>query len=346
VGAKTPVRQADAGAIREAAALVRAGLLVGFPTETVYGLGALALDPVAVARIFVAKGRPPDNPLIVHLASPKDLKSVVTEVSEVGQRLAATFWPGPLTLVMGRGSAVPDIVTAGLATVGVRIPAHPVALELIAAVGAPVAAPSGNRSGRPSPTQAQHVVDDLDGRIAMVLDGGKTQVGLESTVVDVTGPRPLLLRRGGVSLAALEQCLGPGTIDQINLQVQKDAAARSPGLRHRHYAPQARVEVCLPGAAAEVACVAVARGDIAVVLVQSPQGGGEVTIPGHLIRGQFTTVAMPENLQDYARELFGTLRALDRLGPDLMVIEAVPRVGLGVAIMDRLARAAQGSRRG
>jgi len=180
----------------------------------------------------------------------------------------------------------------------------------------------------------------------MVLDGGSTQVGLESTVVDVTGPRPLLLRRGAVTLAALEQCLGEGAVDQLNLQVQEDAAARSPGLRHRHYAPQARVEVCPPGRGIAVARAAAQRGQIAVALVQGEGEGHKVLLPTHLVQGEVTRVVMPQSLKEFAHELFGTLRALDRLGPDVLVIEAVPRVGLGVAIMDRLARAAQGSGNG
>ncbi len=340
---QTPVRVADAAAIREAAGLLRTGALVAFPTETVYGLGALALDVRAVGRIFAAKGRPPDNPLIVHVSHLDALADVAAHIPEVARRLGQRFWPGPLTLVLPRGPAVPDIVTAGLSTVAVRIPAHPVALELIRAVGAPVAAPSANRSGRPSPTRAEHVADDLAQRVAMILDGGPTEVGIESTVLDVTGERPVLLRCGAVTRTDLEIFLGPGSVDELNIHQDRDASLRSPGLRHRHYAPAAQVQLCAPGRGHAVAAEALARGEIVVVLARGEPGLTELILPERLSKGSVTSVQMPHAPIDYARELFGCLRALDRLGAGVMVIEEVPREGLGRPIMDRLERAAEGS---
>ncbi len=338
-----PVRPADPDAIREAAGLLRAGALVAFPTETVYGLGACALDIRAVGRIFAAKGRPPDNPLIIHVSCLDDITPEVASVPEVAKQLAARWWPGPLTLVMPRGPRVPDIVTAGLATVAVRVPAHPVALELLRAVGAPVAAPSANRSGRPSPTQAQHVADDLGDRVAMILDGGATQVGIESTVLDVTSDRPMILRRGSVTLADLESCLGVGAVDSVNIHKDREAARRSPGLRHRHYAPTASVTLCQPKTAEALASEALRRGEIVAVLIRGEVGQTTLCLPERLDKERTNRVLMPHAAIDYARELFGCLRALDRLGAGALFIEEVPRDGLGGPIMDRLERAAEGS---
>ncbi len=214
----------DPAAIARAAQLLRGGELVAFPTETVYGLGADALASAAVARIFAAKGRPADNPLIVHVADVDAARRLVRSFPPLAERAAAAWWPGPLTLVLPRDRArVPDATTAGQDTVAIRVPAHPVALALLRACGRPLAAPSANRSGRPSPTLAEHVLADLGGRVALILDGGPTLHGLESSVLDLTGPRPLLLRRGAATLEQLRELLGP--VDTLDTLDGADAAA-------------------------------------------------------------------------------------------------------------------------
>lgn len=317
----------EPGAVEKAAALLRAGELVAFPTETVYGLGANAFDPAAVAKIFVAKDRPPDNPLIVHVADIVGARQVAAGFPPLAEKAAAALWPGSLTLVLPRGPKVPDIVTAGGPTVAIRVPAHPVAWVLLRVFGRPIAAPSANRSGRPSPTTAAHVLADLDGRIALILDSGPTQVGIESTVLDMTGPRPLLLRRGGVTLERLRQLLGP--IDCLD-ESDPLAMGRSPGLRHRHYAPRARLEVVGEGEG-EAACArAIAAGERV----------------GLIVRRTVTTQAEVRKLantpEGFARALFATLRELDASGVDRIVVEGIAEAGLGAAIMDRLRRASEG----
>ncbi|MFM8179672.1 MAG: L-threonylcarbamoyladenylate synthase [Candidatus Kapaibacterium sp.] len=221
-------------AIRRAASLIAQGLPVAFPTETVYGLGARVFDPVGIQEIFRVKGRPQDNPLIVHVAQRHDIGLVAASIPETARMLVDTFFPGPLTIVLRRKDDVPDLVSAGLPTIAVRMPDHEVALELIAAVGQPLVAPSANKSGRPSPTSARHVLDDLDGSIAAVLDGGACRVGIESTVVSLVHPKPLLLRPGVVARGELEDVLG----SEILLpDPQRFQAPESPGMKYRHYAP-------------------------------------------------------------------------------------------------------------
>lgn len=234
----------DETAIDRAAALLRAGEVVGMPTETVYGLGANAFDTAAVAKIFAAKGRPQDNPLIVHIADPDALKQVSKNIPESAKRLAEAFWPGPLTMVLPRADSIPDAVTAGLPTVGVRLPSHPIARALIRQAGVPVAAPSANRSGRPSTTTAAHVLEDMGGRIPAVLEGGPCQVGVESTIVSLAGERPRLLRPGGISLEQLRAVLGEVVLDRaVREQIGDDVQVSAPGMKYRHYAPNAPVTV-------------------------------------------------------------------------------------------------------
>jgi L-threonylcarbamoyladenylate synthase len=311
--------------VEEAGRALREGLLVAFPTETVYGLGAHALKAEAVARVFLVKGRPPDNPVIVHVGYPEDVEVVAREVPKAAFLLMARFWPGPLTLVLPRSPAVPDVTTAGLDTVAVRMPSHPVALAIIRAAGVPVAAPSANRSGGPSPTRAEHVLEDLGPDVDVVVDGGPCPIGVESTVLDLTGEEPLLLRPGGVAKEALEAVLGR----PIRLG-RGEEAARSPGTRHRHYAPRAQVMV-VPGPELE----AVARRFMA----QGKRVGVIATRPIALPAGCHVRV-MTNGLPQYARELFHILREMDRLGCDVVIAEAVEEKGLGLAIMDRLRRAA------
>ena len=319
---------ADDAAVLRAAEVIRAGGLVAFPTETVYGLGADALSEAAVARIFAAKDRPRGNPLIVHLADAASLAAVAVRVPPRAREVAARFWPGPLTLVLPRAPAVPLITTGGLETVAVRVPAHPVARALIEAAGRPIAAPSANRSGRPSPTRAQHVRDDLDGRIAMILDGGPTAVGVESTVLDMTTEPPTLLRPGGVSLEELKGILG--AVDVLAGD-DDEAASRSPGLRYRHYAPRAQVVVIEAGSGERAVAPWIEAGRPVALMAQRSVS---LERPGLKVK------IMPGDLAAYARELFGVLRELDSSGVEGIFVEAVPAVGMGRTIMDRLHRAA------
>lgn len=324
----TPVLPGDdPAAIGRAAELLRAGALVAFPTETVYGLGADALNPDAVRRIFAAKERPADNPLIVHVAEVAAARALVREFPPLAERAAAALWPGPLTLVLPRAASVPDITTAGQDTVALRVPAHPVALALLRACQRPLAAPSANRSGRPSPTLASHVSADLDGRLALILDGGPTALGLESTVLDLCHARPLLLRRGGVTHEQLVALLGP--VDCVDA-ADSAAIARSPGLRHRHYAPRARVELVAEGEGEAAAAAGLASGERVALICR------RAVVSAAIVR------RLPDALEGFAQALFASLRALDDEGVDRIVVEAVPETGIGAAIMDRLRRAAEG----
>jgi L-threonylcarbamoyladenylate synthase len=324
---RTLFLRAEAEAVARAAEVIREGGLVAFPTETVYGLGADALSRTAAARIFEAKERPRGNPLIVHVAGVEELAMVASRVPPRALEVASRFWPGPLTLVLERALAVPLITTGGLDTVAVRVPAHPVALSLIRAAGRPIAAPSANRSGRPSPTRAEHVLQDLEGRVEIILDAGPSQVGLESTVLDMTTEPPTLLRPGGVTLEQLADCLG-----RVRpLADHEEAAARSPGLRFRHYAPRARVMLIDAGTGEQAVMAWLETGRLAGLMAQRTVS---LERPGLKVK------LMPVDPEAYARELFGSLRELDSMGVEVIFVEALPEEGLGRAIMDRLRRAA------
>jgi L-threonylcarbamoyladenylate synthase len=329
----------DKEALSEAAGLLRAGELVAFPTETVYGLGADALDAQAAAKIYQAKGRPPDNPLIIHIASPEQAESFC-HVSRTARTLMDRFFPGPLTLVLPKKTIVPDIVTAGLDSVAFRMPGHPVALRLIKSAGTPIAAPSANRSGKPSPTTAEHVMEDMDGRIPLVIDGGPCRIGVESTVLDIRSQTPLILRPGGVTFAAIREVLGEVQLADGALRpVKSDEPAASPGMRHTHYAP-----------------------DGTLTLVSGPRGKALETLRMHYdrdIRSGLSAAlfAFSEDLpeladryvlslghrncpEETAGRLFALLRRMDA--------EAIRRIysltteadGMGLAVMNRLTRAA------
>lgn len=316
-----------------AARIIREGGLVAFPTETVYGLGANAFDPAAVAGVFRAKGRPSDNPLIVHIAGTNDLEIAARAVPEKARKLGASFWPGPLTMVLLASPGVPRVTSGGLATVAVRVPAHPVATALIRASGTPVAAPSANRSGRPSPTNARHVLEDLDGRIDMILDGGPCTVGVESSVIDLTGDPPVLLRPGGLSRSSIEAVIG----DIRTLEQAPEAANRSPGTRYRHYAPKARVILAGPGEVAREVARHLSDGRRVGVMAVHPVPGG---------RAGLSVRMMSADPAGYARELFAALREMDDLNCEVIVAETVDERGLGSAVMDRLRRASQGDSAG
>jgi L-threonylcarbamoyladenylate synthase len=322
-----PAVEATSEGISQAADVLRRGGLVAFPTETVYGLGAAVFNRNAVARIFEVKGRPADNPLIVHVSSRATLDGVVRDVPDTAGHLMDAFWPGPLTLVLHRSRRVPSIVSAGLDTVAVRVPADPVALQLIRLTGQPVAAPSANRSGRPSPTIAEHVVRDLGSMVDLVIDGGPTQFGVESTVVDVTGAVPVLLRPGGVSREEIERVIGCSLSP-----APASGPMRSPGTRHQHYAPTCRVIPVDPyGWEEALQKVRQAGGQIGVVAQTTP-----VLLP--------ETVAyyrnIPGDATEYARHLFAAFREAEDAGVDVLLVETVQETGVGLAVMDRLRRAA------
>lgn len=325
----------DPALVDEAARLLRAGGLVAFPTETVYGLGAHALNPQAVRGIFAAKERPADNPLIVHVSDEATGFALVNQPPPAAFALAQAFWPGPLTLVLESKGSVPPETTAGLSTVALRVPDHPVALALLAAAGIPVAAPSANRSGRPSPTRAEHVLADLEGRVDAILDGGETGIGVESTVIDLTAAPPLILRPGGVTREQIERVIGPVAEGDGG---QSSGAPRSPGLKYRHYAPRARAIVVngRPERVAEAVLRAAEQrpGRVAFLLTDETIAALRRRVPHVFGLG---SKSAPE---EAARRLYHGLRAMDRSGIDAIVIEGYDEKGIGRALMDRMRRAA------
>ena len=308
----------DAEVIRNAGLILRGGGLVAFPTETVYGLGANGLAPEAVRKIFLAKERPSDNPLILHLAETKDAEELA-EVNSRALEVMAAFWPGPLTIVLRARPNVPAEVTAGLSTVALRMPDHPVALALIAAAGCPIAAPSANRSGRPSPTDAEAVTADLGNKVDLVLDSGRVDIGLESTVIDLTGEKVVLLRPGGVSVEKIETFLGE------TLELMDDnSKRRSPGTRHKHYAPTVAV------------CVWEAGGRLNDSINPAMSGFIGISPPPAV----FARVISFESEESYARGMFAGFRQLEAEG--LAIVAEWPgSPGLGLALRDRIKRASQ-----
>jgi L-threonylcarbamoyladenylate synthase len=332
--------KADAAGVAAAAAMLAAGQLVAFPTETVYGLGGDAMDERAVARIFAAKGRPPEDPLIVHLADVADLPLVTLALAPAAALLAGRLWPGPLTMILPRGPAVPRSVTAGRETVAVRVPAHPLARALIAAAGRPIAAPSANRFGHTSPTSAAHVLADLDGRIDAVLDGGPATIGVESTVIDMSGPTPTLLRPGGVSLELLRELLGAVAVGG---RAAESGGQIAPGLLERHYAPESALWLCVGEAGA---CRAWLRARAAAQLAAGRRVG--LLVPDEDAAALADLGADCEPLgpaADHAaiaRRLYAALRALDARRPDLILARDMGEGGIALAIRDRLTRAAAG----
>jgi L-threonylcarbamoyladenylate synthase len=318
--------RADTAAVARAGALLRAGGLVAFPTETVYGLGANAFDPLAVARIFEAKGRPSFDPLIVHVLDDSMLRTVVAAAPESARRLIERFWPGPLTLVLEKAEAIPGIVTAGLGTVAVRSPAHPVARALIAAAGLPLAAPSANRFGALSPTRAAHVAGQLGEGIDLILDAGQSEHGVESTIVLLAGERPALLRHGALPLEEIEAVAGP--LADATQAAGGDAEPLSaPGRLASHYAPRTPLRVVPPATVA-----ATERGRAGLLAFRLPvDGAGYAAV---------RVLSPAGDLREAAAGLFAALHDLDALGLARIDAEPVPETGIGRAIADRLRRAA------
>lgn len=355
-----------------AAAVIGSGGTVAFPTETVYGLGANGLDPAAVERIYEAKGRPQRNPLILHVASTGQARLLVTAWPVEASRLAARFWPGPLTLILPRSAVVPDIVTAGLPSVALRMPQHRVALELIRCSGVPIAAPSANLSGSPSPTLAAHVLADLDGKIDLVLDCGSTTVGVESTILDLTGADAVLLRPGGVTWEELEQVLGrvlvhgtamPGAeaslpaaagLAQASAEFDGDVAP-CPGTLFRHYAPRAEA-IVVTGDSREqedkVTDYLAAHADSRVALLATAENAPvyrQMMDDAGDAAGCGTRRVAPVHLEvlgsrsepaEIASHIFAALRMCDQAGAQVILMEGIPLSGMGLAVMNRLYRAA------
>ena len=317
-------------AVKEATAILRRGGLVAFPTETVYGLGADAENPNAVARIFAAKGRPANHPVIVHIGHIDLLEHWATDIPPSAWLLAKHFWPGPLTLILKRDAHVLDAVTGGQDTVGLRMPDHPVALALLSAFGSGVAAPSANRYGRISPTTAQHVRDELGEAVDCILDGGPCRVGIESTILDLSGAHPQVLRPGAISAAAIKNILGRDVANVSGVAASR-AAPRVPGALLSHYAPQTPLVLVAPDGLQDEVKRHLEKGERVAVLARS-------------IAKPLTSCVwqiMPSDASDYAHELYARLRALDALHVDHLLIEALPAEPVWQAVRDRLARAAQ-----
>jgi len=326
----------DIRILAQAADVLRRGGLVAFPTETVYGLGANGLDPHAVAGIFAAKGRPADNPLILHIADCREVAKLARHVPANARVLMETYWPGPLTLVLERTKAVPDAVTGGLDTVAIRLPDSVVARELIQLAGVPLAAPSANTSGRPSPTTAQDVLADLDGKIDMVIDAGSCDIGVESTVVDCTTPVPTLLRPGGITLEMLLETLGEVEVDPgIG---SEDVIPRSPGMKYTHYAPAAPL-ILLEGE--YPAKTAVLGEQIRKAQAEGKRVGAIVAAETVLSAGVVATVYGSRNHpEEVAANLYNALRFFDNQPVDVIFAEGTDEIGLGLAVMNRLRKAA------
>ena len=328
--------------IKEAAELIKDGKLVAFPTETVYGLGANGLDGEASSRIFTAKGRPQDNPLILHISSLEELKPLVKSIPKEAEIIAERFWPGPITMIFERSSLISDVITAGLDTVAIRMPKHPVASALIKASGVPIAAPSANTSGRPSPTQAEHVIEDLYGKIDMIIDGGATGVGLESTVLDLTSDRPTILRPGGVTLEDLRPIIPDVTLDLSIIKDGENIIPKSPGQKYRHYAPKADMIVYC----GDVEDIVKAINKKAKELVENGKKVGIMATDETKDKYQEGMVISVGNRRDkrtIAHNLFNILRKFDEKKVNVILAEGVEFQGIGIAIMNRMKKASGGN---
>lgn len=329
----------DSLALKKAGDIIKRGGLVAFPTETVYGLGGDALNPDSSRKIYAAKGRPSDNPLIVHIADFEDIYKIVKEVPASAVKLAEAYWPGPLTMRFMKSDAVPDTTTGGLDTVAVRMPDNPIALAFIRAAGGYIAAPSANTSGRPSPTLAQYVAEDMDGRIEMILDGGKVGIGLESTIVDLVEATPTILRPGYITLEMLKDILGDVDVDPTILSADSDAAPKAPGMKYRHYAPKGDLTII--------------EGNIDDVVSFINEKTTELSSRGERVgiiatdetvdryyNGDIKSVGNRKAEETVARELYRVLREFDDENVTVIFSESFERKGIGQAIMNRLLKAA------
>lgn len=327
--------------IKLAATIIRDGGLVAFPTETVYGLGADALNPKAVLELFKAKMRPLDNPPIVHIAEATEVHKLAREIPAIAEKLIDRFWPGPLTLILKRSNIVPEVTVSGLDTIALRMPKNKVALMLIKNSSRPIAAPSANLAGKPSPTAAEHVLKDLEGRIDAILDGGPTEIGVESTVLDLTADPPQILRPGGVSYEELKEVIGevkihPAAVAERELPLDQ---ARSPGMKHKHYAPTAEM-ILIEGETADVIskirelAASYAKKGIKIGILATEETLSQYDF------GVIKSLGSRDDLKEIARNLFKRLREFDEEGVEVILAEGLPLRGLGLAVMNRLRKAA------
>ena len=321
---KVDPRQIDEHIMEQAGQLIAEGELVAFPTETVYGLGGDALHPEAAKKIYAAKGRPSDNPLIVHIAEFSDMERVAKTIPEQAKKLADAFWPGPLTMIVWKSDAVPSATTGGMDTVAVRMPNHPVALDLIRKSGCLIAAPSANTSGRPSPTEAQHVAEDLSGRIAMILDGGPVGIGIESTIIDLTEDKPMVLRPGYITPEMLSEVLGEEVVIDPGIIAADDTRKpKAPGMKYKHYAPKA-----------EMIIYRGERQKVAAAMAEEKLRRAE--------QGQKVEIIMYDDNdpEKAARDFFANLRACDKAGADVILATALKEDGVGFSVMNRMFKSA------
>lgn len=329
----------DNNYIKEAANIIKCNGIVAFPTETVYGLGANALDSKAVSKIFKAKGRPQDNPLIVHVAN-KDISGLVLNIPEIAKELIDKFWPGPLTIILEKNNIIPDVTSAGLSTIGIRMPNNEIALKLIEFSNRPIAAPSANISGRPSPTEVERCVEDLYGKVDYILGGNRSEIGVESTIVDCTVDPPLVLRPGGITLEMLRE-VHPGIkIDEaIKGKPSNDLKPKAPGMKYRHYAPKAKLKIISGNKEKtidkikEIVDNYIGKNKSVAVLCTNENAN-------KFSKGEIISLGSEFMLDDIARNIFEALRSCDDLGVDLILCEAFEEKGVGVAIMNRLNKAA------
>ncbi|SHI69925.1 L-threonylcarbamoyladenylate synthase [Clostridium intestinale] len=326
--------------IEEAASVIKEGGVVAFPTETVYGLGADALNPLAVKKIFEAKGRPQDNPLIIHVAN-KNLESLVKEIPSIANKIMDRFWPGPLTLIFKKKNIIPDVTSANLDTIGVRMPSNEIALKLIESSGTPIAAPSANISGRPSPTDVERCIEDLEGKIDYILGGNRSDVGVESTILDLSVDPPCVLRPGGITLEMLKEIderiyIDPAIMKKSNENIKPKA----PGMKYRHYAPKAKIKIINGNTEKTIEKIK----DLLQNYIDNKLSVGVMTCDEHINyysnQVEIISLGSRKKLDEIAKNLFEALRSFDDRGVDIILAEGYEEKDLGIAIMNRLKKAA------
>ncbi len=326
--------------IEEAASVIKEGGVVAFPTETVYGLGADALNPLAVKKIFEAKGRPQDNPLIIHVAN-KNIESLVKEIPSIANKIMDRFWPGPLTLIFKKKNIIPDVTSANLDTIGVRMPSNEIALKLIESSGTPIAAPSANISGRPSPTDVERCIEDLEGKIEYILGGNRSDVGVESTILDLSVDPPCVLRPGGITLEMLKEIDERIYIDPaIMKKSSENIKPKAPGMKYRHYAPKAKIKIINGNTEKTIEKIK----DLLQNYIDNKLRVGVMTCDEHINyysnQVEIISLGSRKKLDEIAKNLFEALRSFDDKGVDIILAEGYEEKDLGIAIMNRLKKAA------